>query len=170
MQRKVLQVEGSGPTRSSRGAKQKLEGAGPDQRGQEGFKSSDRAQLEETKGSKELRREASCGALVTLSELMGGFPTLHEVPLVAGYPETGTVDQAFDERTGEELAIDLGTKALSGARVSELTRMMPLSRRGLTAAILAVCLTPVAGQPKERDIFDPMTFWNYVLLHVLAAL
>ena len=65
---------------------------------------------------------------------------------------------------------DLGTKALSGARVSELTRMMPLSRRGLTAAILAVCLTPVAGQPKERDIFDPMTFWIYVvLLHVLAA-
>ena len=48
--------------------------------------------------------------------------------------------------------------------------MMALSRRGLTAAILAVCLTPVAGQPKERDIFDPMTFWIYVvLLHVLAA-
>ena len=38
--------------------------------------------------------------------------------------------------------------------------MMPLSRRGLTAAILPVCLTPVAGQPKERDIFDPMTFWR----------
>ena len=58
---------------------------------------------------------------------------------------------------------DLGTNALSGARVSELTRMMPLRRRGLTAAILAVCLAPVAGQPKEKDILDPMIFWIYVV-------
>ena len=66
---------------------------------------------------------------------------------------------------------DVGTKALSGARVSELARMMPLSRRGLTAAILAACLTQVAGQPNEKDVFEPMTFWIYVvLIHFLAAI
>ena len=64
---------------------------------------------------------------------------------------------------------DVGTKALPGSRISELVRMMPL-RRGLTAAILANCLFCTAAQPTEQNVFEPSSFWIYViLLHVLAA-
>ena len=58
------------------------------------------------KRAAELSLEEAIAQDVTLSELMGGLPTLQEASLVAGYPETGTVDQAFDERTGEELPIE----------------------------------------------------------------
>ena len=57
---------------------------------------------------------------MTLEELLGSLPTLHEVPLIAGYPETGTVTQAFDERTGEELPLG----KVKRARGRELDKML----------------------------------------------
>ena len=55
-----------------------------------------------------------------LKELFGSLPTLHEVPPVAGYPETGTVAQAYDERTGEELPLE----KVKAARGRELDKMV----------------------------------------------
>ena len=92
------------------------------------------------KQAAELALEEAIAQDVTLSELMRGFLTLHEVPLVAGYPETGTVDQAFDERTGEELPIE----KVRRARGRELDKMQEHSvKRDMT--------WPQA-RPEDREI------------------
>ena len=67
---------------------------------------------------------------------------------------------------------DLGTKALTGARTTELVRMMPLSRRGVMAAILMACLNVASAQPQgEEEDWDVKTFWIYlIIMHVLAIM
>ena len=65
---------------------------------------------------------------------------------------------------------DLGTKALSGPRIHELARMLPL-RRGFMAAILASCIQMAGAQPQQQQesYFDIASFWMYVIvLHLLA--
>ncbi|CAE6957274.1 RE1 [Symbiodinium sp. CCMP2592] len=60
-------------------------------------------------------------AELSLEEALAQDVTLEdEVPLVAGYPETGTVTQAFDERTGEELPLE----KVKHARGRELDKML----------------------------------------------
>ena len=66
---------------------------------------------------------------------------------------------------------DLGTKALSGPRIHELARMLPL-RRGFMAAILASCIQMAGAQPQQQQEsnFDIASFWMYVIvLHLLAV-
>ena len=67
---------------------------------------------------------------------------------------------------------DLGTKALTGARTTELVRMMPLSRRGVMAAIPMACLNVASAQPQgEEEDWDVKTFWIYlIIMHVLAIM
>ncbi|CAE7927931.1 RE1, partial [Symbiodinium sp. KB8] len=64
------------------------------------------------------------------------------------YVQDGKV-QIRKEPTATNVA-DLGTKALNGPRIQELTRMLPL-RRGFVAAILAACLRTAAAQPQEVE-------------------
>ena len=55
---------------------------------------STKAQKPNKKGGEKRAAERPLEEIVEddlLKELMGSLPTLHEVPLVAGYPETGTV-------------------------------------------------------------------------------
>ena len=62
---------------------------------------------------------------------------------------------------------DLGTKALTGARTTELVRMMPLSRRGVMAAILMACLDVASAQPQDEEDWDVKTFWIYlIIMHI----
>ena len=67
---------------------------------------------------------------------------------------------------------DLGTKALTGARTTELVRMMPLSRRGVMAAILMACLDVASAQPQgDEEDWDVKTFWIYlIIMHILAIM
>lgn len=85
------------------------------------------------------------------------------------YVQQGKV-QIRKEATATNVA-DLGTKALNGPRITELTRMLPL-RRGFVAAILAMCLNVAAAQPQEEEAsFDAAGFWVYMLIvHLLALI
>ena len=85
------------------------------------------------------------------------------------YVQDGKV-QIRKEPTATNVA-DLGTKALNGPRIQELTRMLPL-RRGFVAAILAACLRTAAAQPQEVEgSFDATSFWMYmVFVHLLALI
>ena len=85
------------------------------------------------------------------------------------YVQQGKV-QIRKEPTATNVA-DLGTKALNGPRISELTKMLPL-RRGFMAAILAACLNVAAAQPQEDEgSFDAAGFWVYMLIvHLLALI
>ena len=85
------------------------------------------------------------------------------------YVQDGKV-QIRKEPTATNVA-DLGTKALNGPRIQELTRMLPL-RRGFVAAILAACLRTAAAQPQEVEGgFDAASFWMYmVFVHLLALI
>ncbi|CAE7318183.1 GIP, partial [Symbiodinium sp. CCMP2456] len=85
------------------------------------------------------------------------------------YVQQGKV-QIRKEATTTNVA-DLGTKALNGPRITELTRMLPL-RRGFVAAILAMCLNVAAAQPQEEEVsFDAAGFWVYMLIvHLLALI
>ena len=67
---------------------------------------------------------------------------------------------------------DLGTKALTGARTTELVRMMPLSRRGVMVTILMACLNVARAQPQgEEEDWDMKTFWIYlIIMHILAIM
>ena len=67
---------------------------------------------------------------------------------------------------------DLGTKALTGARTTELVRMMPLSRRGVMAAILMACLDVASAQPQgDEEDWDVKTCWIYlIIMHILAIM
>ena len=56
---------------------------------------------------------------VTLSGLIGGLPTLHEVAPVAGYPEDSKLTAAYDERASEPLPLEKVHKA----RGHELDKM-----------------------------------------------
>ena len=53
-------------------------------------------------------------------EIIGAMPTLHDTPVIAGYPETGTLADACDERTGEPLPLD----KVERARGRELDKML----------------------------------------------
>ncbi|CAE7927136.1 RE1, partial [Symbiodinium necroappetens] len=64
------------------------------------------------------------------------------------YVQDGKV-QIRKEPTATNVA-DLGTKALNGPRIQELTKMLPL-RRGFVAAILAACVKTAAAQPQEVE-------------------
>ena len=76
----------------------------------------------EAKGQKreaETPQQEAVAEDVTLQELIGGMPTLHDVGRVAGYPETGKLQAAWDERTGESLPLEKVRKA----RGRELDKM-----------------------------------------------
>ncbi|CAE6969798.1 unnamed protein product [Symbiodinium sp. CCMP2592] len=64
---------------------------------------------------------------------------------------------------------DLGTKALSGSRVTELVKGMPLTR-GLVMACLFASFGVATGQPKERQLeTEDVSFFIYMLIiHILA--
>ena len=64
---------------------------------------------------------------------------------------------------------DLGTKALSGSRVSELVKGMPLTR-GLVMACLFASFGVATGQPKEDKLENvDLAFFAYMLIiHILA--
>ena len=64
---------------------------------------------------------------------------------------------------------DLGAKALSGSRVSELVKGMPLTR-GLVMACLFASFGVATGQPKEDKLENvDLAFFAYMLiLHILA--
>jgi len=85
------------------------------------------------------------------------------------YVQQGKV-QIRKEATATNVA-DLGTKALNGPRITDLTRMLPL-RRGFVAAILAMCLNVAVAQPQEEEAsFDAAGFWVYILIvHLLALI
>ena len=53
-------------------------------------------------------------------EIIGAMPTLHDTPVIAGYPETGTLVDAYDERTGKPLPLD----KVERARGRELDKML----------------------------------------------
>ena len=62
---------------------------------------------------------------------------------------------------------DLGTKSLSGKRIEELMKIMPL-RRGLCAALIAGCLQLVSAQPSEEPKADLTGWWIYfIAIHLL---
>ena len=62
---------------------------------------------------------------------------------------------------------DLGTKSLSGKRIEELMKIMPL-RRGLYAALIAGCLQLVSAQPSEEPKADLTGWWIYfIAIHLL---
>ena len=54
------------------------------------------------------------------AEVIGAVPTLHDKPVIAGYPETGTLADAYDERTGKPLPLD----KVERARGRELDKML----------------------------------------------
>lgn len=65
---------------------------------------------------------------------------------------------------------DLGTKSLTGPRISELVQIMPLCRRGIVVACLLCMMNYAAAQPedeeKDSSIFSFLLYMFVV--HILA--
>ena len=63
----------------------------------------------------------------------------------------------------------LGTKAVSGPRIDELARTLPL-QRGFVAAILASCVQIATAQPQQENNFDIAGFRMHVIVLHLVCL
>ena len=65
---------------------------------------------------------------------------------------------------------DLGTKSLTGPRISELVQIMPLCRRGIVVACLLCMMNCAAAQPEDEE--KDSSIFSFVLymfvVHILA--
>ena len=64
---------------------------------------------------------------------------------------------------------DLGTKSLSGQRVGDLLRIMPLCRRGLVVACLVSCMAGAKAQQDHEEQWWPFML-HMLFVHILAVI
>ena len=64
---------------------------------------------------------------------------------------------------------DLGTKPLSGQRITELLKLMPLHRRGLAAALVAGCLRVARAQGEDEEPTWSLSSADWFLVYLVMV-